>query len=201
MLFRSAPLALKGEQKLCQNVNGLNQLFIELDKQNYHYEKTRQEINVYIHNHNVNGLMNDCSHNGFVGTTFLEIRNNILEIKPEKLNAAFQQTFKQLIGELEKKENAGEHVKEFSRKTAYQLLGIGNRMGDVFKSNEKEKMEMAFQLFAAQLAVYSLRLDSLPISAPHKKIAIHAIAQSWPIGMKTETEKSAAGGGEPSGMA
>jgi hypothetical protein len=164
-------------------------------------ENFPQQIHDHILKHNKD-VINNCS-DRWTNKRKDYVDNEISQVEEtrEKLNREFKTKFYDLFNELKKPENAGNNRyvkdKETRRALAYQLLTIGDKMGHHFDTNEEEKMEWAFQLFAAQLAVYSFRLDSLPTFA-HKKGAIIAIAQSWPIDMKMETEKPV---GEASGKA
>jgi soluble cytochrome b562 len=207
---------LHGGTLLCRYVIGLNELFTNLDKQNQlakdgkqqpkkgakSDENIRQQIYTHIHKHNNDLLIDDCRRD--LNSKRVEIiENKSWEIRKnkEELNKAFEENFHQLIEELDKEERESVHDLHERRAVAYKLIEIGKKMGDVFNANEEEQMEWAFQLFAAQLAVYSLRLDTLPTSVPHQKIAIHAIAKRWPIGIKIETGKPSAAAGEHSGIA
>jgi hypothetical protein len=207
--------AMKGEEKLCKNVKDLNELFTKMDKQKQkqnqkqnqtskkwklkkladkHEKNIPQQILDHIRQCHDN-LLNNVAMDWII-VQIQEIKHEVWKIKSERwdLNEALKAKFGELIKELENEKNAGEHIEEASREIAYQLLGIGEKMCDYFKTSEREQMELAFQLFAAQLAVYSLRLDKLPTSA-NKKGAIQAIAQRWPIGMNIYMK--IVGGNEP----
>jgi hypothetical protein len=114
---------------------------------------------------------------------------------PVDLNEAFKDTFNRLIEALEKEEKANREEKisdYWNISFAYKLLSIGEKMEHLYITSIEEKMHWAYKQFAADLALYSLRL-SLPAEyGEGNKIReeIRKIAQNLMQIMQDEEVKS-----------
>jgi hypothetical protein len=95
----------------------------------------------------------------------------------------FVETFGQIIEELKGVKSVGEDGIIGSQKVTYKLLCIGDDMRMKYRNGDEE-LAWAFQQFAANLAIYALRLDK-----PSQQ-KIQQIVASWPLGMFAEGEPS-----------
>jgi hypothetical protein len=111
-----------------------------------------------------------------------EIKKRNLHVAKKRLDmdTAFTQAFDQLI-ELAYTGGGDRDTTDMRRKVAYKLLLIGHEMRKVFTKDSVELAEWTYQQFAANLAIYSLQLDTK--KSHGAKGTLQGIAESWQMKM------------------
>jgi hypothetical protein len=172
---------LNGVKKLCETVKALNDWLTDMDKP-YKYRQRQlneiteisQQIFVRISADNLHYL-NECKH------SLKRIdKNELLQVEKVRANAyeAFEEKFEQIIGEFEKKQNMPGFDTARSLQIACKLHWFGKDMCDLLKNNRaKEKMEWAFELFVANLTVFSFHHEDHPKRGT--KGEIQKIVEKW----------------------